>query len=1542
MKKTAFIICLAALFISQWAVANPISSTQALKNAQAFMKERGIAMPQKGIRCAPSVTATLEQAPYYIFNIGDDAGYVIASGDDRTSTVLAYSDTGSINPDSLPDNVRCWLDFYKEQIIKLDKQADTGKTYVKRVTSSRTAVSPMLTCKWDQQSPYNDNCPIETTTNRRCVTGCVATAMAQVMYYHRKHSTCQVMDNIPAYTCNNGAVQVKGTKKGAPIDWDNMLDSYEGGNITYANRQAVANLMFYCGSSVLMNYTSYESANTYDPYIALVKYFDYDDGARSLSRSSYTDDEWEEMVCDELEKGNPVIYFGSGHCFVLDGHDGKGYVHINWGWGGSCDGFFLLSVSTGTSEEPMGGHTNAQYAILGVVPNGYFPRLTNIELEITGNTVVNNISSLSSIPVSFSMTVANQTDGKHTFEQAIGLYYKGTLQSVVSELSSIVNMAPGVTKTQKVTLKLDPTLTQGAYKIVPLSRSSGSEKWRINGNNQFVTMVVYGDKAKFVVGTPPTQGEIISFACDKTKLVCVDNWDSNGDGELSKEEAAAVTSLNKVFDHNKDITSFDELQYFTGLTSIGTCEFEFCENLSSIIIPENVETIGKEAFFGCNLSRIHIPKKVRKIGEKSFVLDILNEITVEKDNPVYDSRNNCNAIIETKSNTLVLGCGKTTIPDGITAIGDEAFYLCGALTSLILPESVMSIGKLAFYECYALSSINIPKGVTFIDAYAFESCRKIKSITLPEGLIEIGDAAFSGTGIESVTIPAKLKNINGNPFSSCNLTSIKVNVNNPYYDSRGGCNAIMERQSNKLVIGCKMTVIPNNATAIGDEAFANCNIRSIDIPSSVKTIGNKSFRLCNNLEQVIIPEGVEILGEWAFYDCKRLTTITLSSTITKIGYESFRECPLRSVVLKMKNPVPISDYIFTSREKAILYVPAGCGEKYRNASCWKDFKNIVEGDLPERNIIHFADLSVKDICVKNWDVDDDGELSKEEAAAVTDLGTVFRQTNIISFDELQYFTGLTRISAGVFFYCDALETITFPPTIMSIGEIAFKNCKKMSGIVLPSSVESILDDAFANCESLDEIIIPQNVTAIGSYAFSNCTQLRHIDIPQNVTAIGSYAFSNCTQLRHIDIPESVRKLGNNAYSSCTALETVVMNEGLECIGDEAFYDCASLKSIVIPKTVNSIGNSIVGHCSQLAEIKVAPNNDVYDSRDNCNGIIKTADNELIQACRSTKIPNTITTISSYAFRDCISLKTVFIPASVSSIKEEPFYGCETLVSINVDPANAVYDSRDNCNAVINSKSNELMYGCMGTVVPTSVKSVSIQAFYRCKGLESIVIPEGVISIGDYAFHGCSNMSKISLPESLTILGSSVFFRCHGLTSIQLPSKLKVISPWTYGECKGLVNISIPETIVKIEASAFSGCSNLKSVSIPLSVKSISESVFEKCIKLESVVVNNPVPPSISNNTFSNNGAIILYVPKGCRESYLSAENWRYFGQIREMTGVRGDVNQDGDVTLSDVMLAVSAILGNEEAFIPLEFSDMDDDGIVSLGDIMAIVDIILN
>lgn len=1592
MKQNFYIlIALMAILFTLEGKAEPISSAQALINAQVFLQERGIAMPQKGMRRAPSANVTQEQAPFYVFNIGDNGGFVIASGDDRTPTVLGYSDTGRMDLDSLPDNLKYWLGFYEEQIKNLDKSSSTPRA--KRVATVRTPVSPMVTCKWDQVSPFNNSCPT-TIGGSGCVTGCVATAMAQVMYYHRKNSTREILADIPNYTCNDGKVIVKEVKAGTPIDWDNMVDaySYYDPPHTAIQEQAVADLMFYCGASVQMEYSPSGSgaAENLVP-TALVKFFDYDDGVKLERRANYNDADWETMIYDELERGNPLIYTGGFHAYVVDGHDGKGYVHVNWGWGGWDNGYFLLSAATGSDEEVLDGYGHNQNAIFGAVPNGDFPRMTNCGLTLTGNTTVSNISSLSSIPVSFSLTVANLTEQTYSFEQAIGLYKNGQLLSVVKQLPNISKMAANATKKQTVSLELDAALAQGVYTLVPISRAAGAEKWRRNGDyKQFVTVVIHGGNAKFIVGKPALEGDIITFASSEVKSLCVDNWDANGDGELSKQEAAAVTSLNQVFEEKRYIGSFDELKYFTGLKSIGNSEFYACNRLTSIIIPENVESIGNHAFYGCSLSKILIPKSVRSIGTLTFDNDDLTEIRVESGNPVYDSRNNCNAIIETGSGTLVVGCANTEIPEDIKAIGDYAYHYCKNIASITIPESVTYIGKNAFRYCMSLTSIDLPKNITLIDECAFEGCWSLQSVTLPKSLVELGESAFAETKLESVTIPANVKIIHKNPFPS-SLTSIVVDSKNPYFDSRDNCNGIMDKMTNTLVLGCAKTVIPQSTLAIGDYAFSGCDaLRDIDIPSNVKTIGYNAFCWCDELQKIEIPEGVTELKSYAFAWCNHLTTVILPSTMEQLGSYAFGGCSIGSLEVKTNNPIILSSSTFSYPNIATLYVPSGCAEKYRNASYWKDFKNIVEGSIPTRDLIEFANMSAKDICVKNWDTDGDGELSKAEAASVKDLGTTFRANYLSSFDELQYFTGITKIPDEAFYYT-RLKSITFPPTLKSIGNSAFSRCDKLERVVIPEGVLSIGDDAFSGTIAMDSVSLPSTLKSIGKNAFDYC-HFKSINIPQSVTSIGSYAFEGCHNLTSIDIPQGVKKLEWCTFSGCKSLKTVTLHEGLQrfdygvfhnCenlktinipksltnIGEEAFKGCSSLatislsesvdticknafygsgiKSLYIPKSVKSIGECITGSCNQLVSIKVDPANTVYDSRNNCNGIIKTAENELYVGIQNTVIPNTVTSISGYAYRDCKQLKSILIPANISSIKqasnfESPLYGCDNLVSIKVAANNPEYDSRDNCNAIINKKSNRLVYGWQSTVIPNSVTGIESFAFSDCLGLKTIVIPEGVTNIGEGAFRNCEKLFSVSLPESLTSWSSGVFQNCHSLTSIHLPSKLKYIANSAYWNCLGLVNISIPESIERIEGYAFNYCYELKSVYLPSKLTIIGKDAFRNCNKLESVVSKNPVPPTISDLTFTKYRGVVLYVPKGCVEAYRSADNWRYFEHIVEMTDVKGDVNQDGQVDVLDAVLLVNSIIKTKDVAMPLFFLDVNDDGEANISDVISVVNIILS
>ena len=295
--------------------------------------------------------------------------------------------------------------------------------------------------------------------------------------------------------------------------------------------------------------------------------------------------------------------------------------------------------------------------------------------------------------------------------------------------------------------------------------------------------------------------------------------------------------------------------------------------------------------------------------------------------------------------------------------------------------------------------------------------------------------------------------------------------------------------------------------------------------------------------------------------------------------------------------------------------------------------------------------------------------------------------------------------------------------------------------------------------------VTYSVTSIGDDAFYYCPGLISVTIPNSVTSIGRWAFCVCGSLTSITIPNSVTTIGNAAFCGCSGLTSITIPNSVTSIGIQAFQSCSGLTSVTIPNSVTSIGSNAFDYCSGLTSIIVDANNLKYDSRDNCNAIIEKRTTELIWGCKNTVIPNSVTSIGHTAFSKCTGLTSITIPSSVTSIDGGAFFGCSSLTSINVDANNPKYDSRDNCNALIETATNTLIAGCKNTVIPNGVTSIFILAFYGCSGLISIEIPNSVTSIGSLAFSNCSSLTSIEIPNNVTSLGSGAFEDCSGLTSV---------------------------------------------------------------------------------------------------------------------------------------------------------------------------------
>lgn len=388
MKKNFLLLLSLMLLLSVSAIAGPRSYQQAKAIAQRQAAMLGIEMDAEvtaSAKAAPRMSVSSAVSPsatcYYVFANGEDKGFTIVSGDDRMPEVVGYSAQGTYDPDHLPANYVGFMKTYQETVealLKGDAQVSGGLAEARQWRAERAgsaAVAPLLDgIKWDQREPYNNMCPLYEGTNRS-VTGCVATAMAQVMMYYQYPK--ELKTTIKAYNTQTYGIQIPEISSGATYDWDNMLPDYSKSDYNSAQADAVAKLMYHCGAAVKMDYGPLSGANV-TPAI-LATYFGYDaDLMQDLTRTVFTLQQWMTLIDNELKAKRPILYSGQasdgGHEFVCDGSDGKGLYHINWGWGGYQDGYFDLTILQPTkggagSGSAVDGYNRNCSMIIGIAPD---------------------------------------------------------------------------------------------------------------------------------------------------------------------------------------------------------------------------------------------------------------------------------------------------------------------------------------------------------------------------------------------------------------------------------------------------------------------------------------------------------------------------------------------------------------------------------------------------------------------------------------------------------------------------------------------------------------------------------------------------------------------------------------------------------------------------------------------------------------------------------------------------------------------------------------------------------------------------------------------------------------------------------------------------------------------------------------------------------------------------------------------------------------------------------------------------------------------
>ena len=765
-----------------------------------------------------------------------------------------------------------------------------------------------------------------------------------------------------------------------------------------------------------------------------------------------------------------------------------------------------------------------------------------------------------------------------------------------------------------------------------------------------------------------------------------------------------------------------------------------------------------------------------------------------------------------------------------------------------------------YYSTYPTGSLTIPDSVTYqgttyavtsIGSYAFSGCSGLTSVTIPNGVTSIGSQAFN-----LVRHIEYYGSATGSPWGALSMNGV-TEGDFVYSDS-----------TKHLLL-----------------AYFGAG-GSVTIPSTVDTINSDVFYNCSGLASITIPASVTSIGDWAFGHCPSLTEIHSSAI----------------------EPPTLGLEVFYNASTSIpVYVPCSSIEAYQSAPGWSNFINypiviysvnvgehlhgnvdIVQPtcDNPEATLTATPD---EGYAFDHWS---DGNTDNPRTIAMTSDTTLsaffVNESDITDFiyadaarTQLKKYIGtrdtvvipstVVTIMDSAFYNNTNIVSVTIPDGVTHIGNDAFKGCIGLTTVNIPNGVTSISYEAFQGCSSLASITIPDGVTGIAFYAFSDCTSLTSVAIPNGVTYIGYNAFSGCSGLTSVTIPDGVTTIGKYAFYGCIGLNSVTIPDGVTFFGDYAFAYCSGLTSVTIGDGVTEIGNYTFANCTGLTSVTIG--NDVTtigkNAFRNCSGLtsvtigdgVTTIGQNAFYGCRNmtiVTIPDGVTSIGDGAFSNCSGLTSVTIPDSVTSIGQGPFSGCSGLTSLVVSSGNNVYDSRDNCNAIIETSSNTLVAGCMNTVIPAAVTAIGNGAFSGCTGLTSVTIPDGVTSIGADAFLECIGLTSITIPDGVTTIGWQTFWGCSGLTSVTIPDGVTAIYDRAFYHCTGLTTVTIPAGVTTIgeEAFRYSGLTEIHSLA--------------------------SVPPALGSNVFifSSFTTIPVYVPCGAIEAYQSASGWSYFSNYQ--------------------------------------------------------------
>ena len=512
-----------------------------------------------------------------------------------------------------------------------------------------------------------------------------------------------------------------------------------------------------------------------------------------------------------------------------------------------------------------------------------------------------------------------------------------------------------------------------------------------------------------------------------------------------------------------------------------------------------------------------------------------------------------------------------------------------------------------------------------------------------------------------------------------------------------------------------------------------------------------------------------------------------------------------------------------------------------------------------------------------------------------------------------------------------------------------------------------------------DVVIPETVTYEGT--------------TYTVTAIGESAFSGST-IQSLSLPGTLKEIKNFAFYNCYGLTELIVPNSVTAIGKYVCSECNDLTRIYIGSGVASIDEYLIEDSYLITSLEVHPDNAYYDSREDCNAIIQTATNSLIAGCVNTVIPNTVTEIGHEAFYSTSGPEHVVIPSSVTKIgtisfyhtqglkhvtlgsgvvemSPNPFSHMPDLEAIDVDPANPKYDSRDNCNAIIETATNTLFSACRNTVIPNTVTKIGQWAYLGCTGIQTINIPSSVTTIGHVAFASseiktitipgtvqtieqaafdmCVNLKEVYIEDGVQTMGREVFRLCPYLEHCRLPNTITTLPYGTFWQGESLKELVIPNSVTVVDDYAAYYCPNITRLVIGSGVQEIGMYALISAKNAPYVTCLAPTPPSVYENSLCRTwkNTTILRVPMSALETYKNNAFWRetfldIIGVYDDGSAGPGDADGDGEITINDVTALIDALLMGDESLVFTSNADLNNNGRLDIGDVTTLIDMLLN